>query len=952
MPFNTALSAGDYINLRGDGSNAPAYRVKTFVSASANTQVYTARINQTTFFNSAAFITYDGGVGTLADVRIDQTIVISRTNDPTAFYWRGRVRQTPTSTVLFINETGADFADDDYIFILNDYDVHIKLARYGSVSGSAGSQVLLDFNRPFAPPSAATPQAQQLPPLISDHQAVYAAMVDDGTSLMTVVLAPTVTAAQNGTTISTYFWEVEDGTITVGTDADKDITVTFPVGERYIHLTATDSAGNALTRHIWVLAHDKGVNHPNAVLALGDTLNISCEIPLSPNEGASEGWESEVTAFAGVDTMLDRTRMVIWKHDEQYNGAAATVWDNNIIFIGRMSSESDTTTIDEKGEPIASATFNLESGLAQIARIHSPPIEMNNNAATSDLSLLIDRLTMWRTIWAELTLYNTCGSNFPVSFDDLTNAYELRNEAGTVSQGGDPLTDVADFAQSISACCEQAQDGRTEIVRRAIMLPDSDRNSLVTVADLTTSDMVEEIAIEHPQLLSLKSVKANGYTYNSSTNVVELSISIAPRGAPEEPVAEDSLPRQILQSNQTAEQARDELSQRCGDMIATLQQPDTIRLPLVDGWNGLTPAVDQWYTITLPADLNVRGISYDTSTRWWLQAIEITPLVIQGSAPVTATFIKEPDEHPSGENRPLPLLDTGLYGVASTFTELTPLDSIAPVPFEGFNFDLVDGGFTQDTDGPEPGAGTWGIGTGWSETCEAGPAQLINISKTFTEVQTVTKITLQYDASGTANTTDLNGIFIKQNANSAWERVHTFSTVNSSTVLVEKELDNVPAIAVRVLVYADSTACSGSVDLKQFSVETLAVDVPVLLETITVGVTALVTATSTTVLQSGSTYIVRSIGLATYNSGSGTIPDFDSRYRQGPSAGLWSIGAPPIGLAIDSIYAGAPDNDTLDLDTHTYDYTIVGAGSTIDLGCFDTNYLDNAGSWAIEIYLT
>jgi hypothetical protein len=59
-----------------------------------------------------------------------------------------------------------------------------------------------------------------------------------------------------GATITTYAWDVEDGTITVGTSSSPSITATFPLGFRYVHLTVTDSNGKTHTTHVPVLVYD------------------------------------------------------------------------------------------------------------------------------------------------------------------------------------------------------------------------------------------------------------------------------------------------------------------------------------------------------------------------------------------------------------------------------------------------------------------------------------------------------------------------------------------------------------------------------------------------------------------------------------------------------------------------------------------------------------------------
>lgn len=55
----------------------------------------------------------------------------------------------------------------------------------------------------------------------------------------------------------TVSWNVDDGTITVGTSSSETITARFPVGFRYIHLTVTSSNGVVRKMHYPIWVHDE-----------------------------------------------------------------------------------------------------------------------------------------------------------------------------------------------------------------------------------------------------------------------------------------------------------------------------------------------------------------------------------------------------------------------------------------------------------------------------------------------------------------------------------------------------------------------------------------------------------------------------------------------------------------------------------------------------------------------
>ena len=794
MPFiSSAISAANLIKIRGDATTANSYQNTIYLSASANTTVYSARVNQTSFPKPGVKLTYDGGSGTLADVRVDMTILVSRTNDKAAAFFRGRIRSAPSSTIFYVNETGDDFQDDDYIFVIDDYDIHQKLARYEG-------QLLTDWDQVFS----------GLGPLISGHQAGYADFVDSGTSVYEISFAPTVDAAQNGETISTYLWDVDDGTITVGTTATKDITVTFPAGQRWVHLTATDSAGNVTTRHIIVFAHTKAA--PPAEFPTPGDVTIRCEIPLEVNNGASEGWSAQVAAFDGVDSMLNRTLVVMW-NDEKYNGTAAHI-ENNIAMIGRFRSETSSTAFRATGQIDASTAFDIEGALAQLGRIAGPSIQMDNSTAASTLSLNIDTLTVWRGIWAILSTFSTFGSIFPLSFGDTSDDFEIPS---LVSQGSDLLGDIADIAQGFTGVIQMAPDGRCEVVRRTNMLLDADRSSAVTIADMITSDTIEGLTFPLDYIKAIARITSDGGGYNSAAATTSAFRAIAPPGAPDEPASEDNLPRQFLIADQSTSVEESEMVQRAGDAFAAQNNLEILSVTLLDGWNFLIPSVDQRYTWTLPAALNTRGITYDTTTDWMLQSIEKGASIANGTYAVTGTFVRETNGA-DGAIVPFPIVDTGEFGFIGEFEEIAEL---TPITFDDLDFDFSvdDGGFEQTPD--ETAAGTYAPATGWQADC-VGSAEWLDITKNLGGTKTVTSVTIAYDATYAGGATSFNRLYYRSFSGGIWQGIDTGFTTSSGTgVSVTIPVPNIPMTDLRLVLYAGGTDCTGSLTLTDFSYTTL-----------------------------------------------------------------------------------------------------------------------------------
>lgn len=773
--FNSALTAGQLVSLRGDSSTPNSYQNRISISSNANTVIYSARANQATFDNQVVAITYDGGVGTLGNVRVGMTVLISHTSNIRDAFFRGRIRLDPTATVLYINETsGSELLDDDYIFVIDDFDTHIRFP-------APQDTIKIDWDEDY----------NGLGPLISNLQTAYPGFVTS--SVLTLVLAPTVIAAESGNTISTYLWEVADGTITVGTSSTKDITVTFPAGERWIHFTATDSGGLTTTRHIKVWAHDS--NNPPAPLSVRG-VSISCEIPIAINAGAGEGWQGSVTYFDGVENLLDQTFVTIW-NDEKYNGVSVNIV-NNIAMVGRFRSEQSSTPIDPTTSQIdPTTTFSVEGPLAQLGRIDAPSfIAQLGSGATTDI-IKVNDLTLWRMVWLVLSKFSTFGSLYSVSFDDTSDDFLFPE---LLTQGGDLLSSVADLAQSITASFESNQAGECQIVRRGNMLDDSGRAALVSVAEITTSDILLEFSNqrEYPGVIGI--LEASGGGYNSSSGEVSKYISEAPAGTPKEPPGEGQLHRQVLVSDQSVADEKTELIERSGNAFAAQQSPEIVNLGLNAPWGFLTPSANQWYPLDIPASLTARGIVYDSNTRWWLQAISPTPSVQGGTRDVVGTFVKETDGS-DGAIIPAQNINTGLYGVEvgefNESYELPPIDDLPDID----DFSIDDGGWTADP-------GTHSPGSGWIPACVGGTSEYIDMIKVFDETKTLTSILVTYNATYAGGADNDNRIMIRASGG-AWQAiaVGTTQSGNGKTFAVNFEA---PVDEVRVIMYAGGNDCTGS----------------------------------------------------------------------------------------------------------------------------------------------
>lgn len=217
--------------------------------------IFEARVNMpgvTTY--PVTSIEFDGvTTGAFGDIVADQTLLLGSAAGLDD-YGRVRVQNIATSTAIPIGRTSEGVEDgeltivnDAYLTVWEDYRVWSKIPH---IDGD-GIQYK-DTNVPVG-----TFGSQQPP--VANCGPGAAGDIDSGTSVITVSFPPSGIssfAVADGATISTYAWDVGDGTITVGTSASAEITATFPAGFRYVALTVTDSNGKSHSARCPVFARN------------------------------------------------------------------------------------------------------------------------------------------------------------------------------------------------------------------------------------------------------------------------------------------------------------------------------------------------------------------------------------------------------------------------------------------------------------------------------------------------------------------------------------------------------------------------------------------------------------------------------------------------------------------------------------------------------------------------
>lgn len=579
MPFPGAITGSDLAKLRTD-----AYAATLFMAVTPNTVVFEALLSAASSTNSYAALPYNTvSTGSFNDIVVGMTVLV-HTGDQNAPKLRGRVRKAPTDSILYINESSIELTDGDTITVIDDFDLWVR------VPGPTGA---FDYDAPF----------ERIPPAISGLQSTYVYHQLDGS--ISVDFAPVVTAVTKNATISSYLWALPSSwTITVGNTATKDITVTIPDGSYWMHFTATDSNGVEHTLHVQVFC--------------GNAFTATWTIPISDATwqcGLDEGWSGSVTALDDVEDVLDNTRVTLFILDD-YAGDVDAI-NTNIALIGRWAGEVTAIDTDDLYGVLSDVRYQIDGFATQLAKPGIPAVAFDDVDAPA-IPGDVEDPTPPRAIWSLLTHYSTAGSL--MSFDFLSAyhdyvALDLRTESPAA------LDAINEVAWSIAARLTFAPSGECRLRRDAVYLDSSTRDTLITIVDMREQDVISS-PIDITYGAQTGRVIGGAGVYNTTTKRFTGYDGSAPPISYGSGQETQTLNGQILIADSAVDDARSELSQRIGNHLAALNPKPQIEAVFVCGaFRGIVPSNYDWYTVSLSAASNARGIAYDTATRWILSRL-------------------------------------------------------------------------------------------------------------------------------------------------------------------------------------------------------------------------------------------------------------------------------------------------------------------------------------------
>lgn len=713
MPLLSALTAGDYDKLR-----APRYHGATYMTVLPTVTVFSGQQDGDLTTASITALTLKNTSGTYSDIRAGMRVQVATDSAYTDIVHDGRVRKTATSPTIELDEISVNIFNNFYVRVLDDFPV---LPRKPKITDGT---FFADFDLAY----------EQLPPLVTGVQSAYAGFTSGG--VLTISFAPSVTVVADGETLSSTTWAVGDGTITTGTASSKDITATFPEGVRWVHFTATDSGGNALTRHILIVAADN--TDASALFLHYDSLTVRNRV--------GEGARMDVVTYADTTDWLRRQLVVVWS-DEAYDGTAGPI-DDNIIFYGRRAALNDRAVYETDGGVTQETRHTFNGTLAQIGSQIAFPFTLETVSSAADW-FDVETLTVWRAVWFLLVRMSTVAEIVTVQFDATDDVYRLGD---TDTQGASVYDQLRDLVASIGAQFQEGRDGRVEIARRLVLIESAlDRADVPTVANWTTADVLGDLSVETSEVEQVALVRMFGGSYNTDDGTFSAYEAIAPGvgfGVGTETL---TINRQVLKAD-AGNSAIVELRARAGHTYANREPFRVVRAEHPDGYWFLLPDVQAKYTFA-NTDLLGAGDLVDT-VDYWLEGVEVTHNAVQGTRVVRGVY-QQVTEGARGQFVFPEVVETTEYSVPDviTFPDPPPGSPVSDEPLDDYT--LSDGTYnapddTIDGDCGGDAAPIVVASRTFDEKCVEG----VGISVGSTDMPaTSIVLTLENDGSTTSTTT-------------------------------------------------------------------------------------------------------------------------------------------------------------------------------------------------------
>jgi len=602
------------------------YEYKGYLAVLPQTVIQSGTLSATpTFPATAISVTTTGG--SASNVRRGMTVLIKSSSGTFKGLLRIASSGTISSTSLPINEVSANavnLASGDIFQVMDEFRIWDMLA---------GASI----NLPKDSRIAYSDQGRN-PQLIPLTNGLWVGLTDPGQTYATIDIddsASQVVDPDSGGT-KTYSRNIGDGTYQSGSSSTSTATAQFPVGSRHVQVTITDSGNSKQSiRQDAVIVYDR-VNNPPLRVAMSNKR-------WDEDNGWSFEFELPYGSQADIDSLPDGA-MVVYFEEERYNGVVGSYGSNisgrsHIKAVGFLVSDSIHIDPDE-----TTVTFRAESPLGILNRTPALTQVMVQKASgdtkwrhikTLTINRALNYLLWWGSTFNTFFNFHWLANENLISSTDLTYSKLSVNEVSSVA------AQIRDIAQSVNGILTCDHLGRLFVIRDFDYLDTSDRATRTTAYNFTTADIMElDMTREHRE--EAKSVRGEGIIASLIQAANKPIFSDAGRAPSSLGPGVDKLDKQICVN-------QDDLDKRTGRRFAKINNryngrrvPKGMRVRLPDGYDIFEPAYQEAVAFTLVDTTNLRGISFDATTRWMIRNMDVN-YGDDGTKEITATLDHETD---------------------------------------------------------------------------------------------------------------------------------------------------------------------------------------------------------------------------------------------------------------------------------------------------------------------
>lgn len=530
--------------------------------------VFTARVNQVfSSWNGVARVTYDGGVGTLADVLAGMTLYVGSA----AGRWdkgRCRIRKAPSSLYFFVGEvSNIQWADNDFLTVV---DEHGLWEKHPTISGTIS---YMDYDLAY------TNQHLNFDPIVRMGPQAWVGWLSAGD----VVFSPDASGSSVfDSTISSYVWSAPGAASTSGMTTATPTIHYSAAGQYRVSCQVTAATGKTMMGHRRVFVFD------------ADHLPDRVAIETAPSGSIDGGWAFDIRMVDGATDIRPSALVTLFSRDYDETGSVARACPyagyENIIAIGWVSKVRTRQNVLDGGDVVV----EVQGANWWMNRLPGFTAGIEYSSAASAWTQMTG-LTVDRGLWHLFHWRSTLDAIMDVRLSGDTKLAASLEAAG------------GSFASQLAAYIEDTIVGSVRVDRFGCLyaqvdaqyIPEADRGDIPTVLVLEAGDGQGELNWEEELVQACSMLETSGVSYNGSAATA--IFSAAPGGVMSEFGSAESIDNLLFSSQAQA-------NELCGLIFAKLNNrwPS---IPIITAGDlrmvDITPR--QYLQITVAAADTLRG---------------------------------------------------------------------------------------------------------------------------------------------------------------------------------------------------------------------------------------------------------------------------------------------------------------------------------------------------------